>query len=199
MLWILYDVKNEVTANGKFNAVRSSSAASSHGSPHDHAKCGFQKKTSWHQHFLELWGFTLFFINACLPSSSQMSQVLKNYLISLETIVICTTVLTICSSAANHMFSSPSHSHVWIFSQEPQSCSLAWVSMVIGMTFKMHMPPVTFRFLGFTKVPAKISFPPLYGCLFWMGRHGLLCFFFFSHFAKCRSSLYDIRNVLLES
>lgn len=125
---------------------------------------------------LELWGFALLFINACLPSSSQMSQMLKNYLISLETIVICITLLTICSSACQPHVLIPSSS-VWIFSQEPQSYSLAWVSMVIEMTFKMHMPPVTFRFLGFTKVPAEISFPPLYWCLFWMGRHGLFLFF----------------------
>ena len=51
-------------------------------------------------------------------------------------------------------------------SHQLHSHSLTWVSMVIGMTFKMHIPPVTFSISGFTKLPAEISFPPLCWCLF---------------------------------
>lgn len=169
-------MENEVVANGKFNAARSSSVGPLLMGPH----MTMQNVDSRKRHH----GITAFrtvrirpALYQCLPPLffSDVSDVEKLFNITGNNsnlyyppyyLLKClpTTVLIPSSS-------------VWIFSQEPQSYSLAWVSMVIEMTFKMHMPPVTFRFLGFTKVPAEISFPPLYWCLFWMGRHGLFLFF----------------------
>lgn len=85
---------------------------------------------------------------------------LKNYLTALEIIVLPLTLPTARSGPCQPHVLLPLPSSVWVSSHKLQNSSSIWVSIVIGLTFKIHIPFVPFRYLGFTKLLAKISFPP---------------------------------------